>query len=100
MKLSEYVCISDLARLSSRQIEAFASYLKFIGIDFDDSFENIKYYNSQYPKDVLVVWDSFGLSRKPYITLTCPEDVDLTVRHGIDEVLRMVTIGEAMTHGC
>lgn len=96
MKLNEYFSLSDLATLSVEQFEALRKYLTFIGIDFDDSYENIKYYNSRYPEDVLTVWDTFGIPTKLYITLTCPEDEDLTIRHGIDEILRMVAIGEMM----
>lgn len=38
MKLNEYVCISDLTLLSSKQIEAFAAYLKFLGYNRAENF--------------------------------------------------------------
>lgn len=100
MKLNEYFCISDLLTLSVEQFEALRNYLKFIGIGFDYSYENIKFYNSKYPEYVFTAWDTCGLSTKPYITLTYLEDEDLTTRHDINDILRMAAIGEAMTHEC
>lgn len=95
MKLNEYVCISDLTRLSSKQIEAFSTYLKFLGYNRAENFwERRPAFNGA----VITIFDSITLGVS--VLWTVDVDTDLTKRILYEEVLRMVAIGEAMTHEC
>ena len=98
MKLNEYFSLADIASLSKEQFEALRKYLKFIGIDFDDPYEDIKFLFSNHNDYVLAVYDFGGFASTPYIRLTYDYDEDLTTRHDINDIMRMVEIGEAMTH--
>lgn len=100
MKLNEYFSVSDLTTLSVEQFEALRNYLKFIGVDFDISYEDMKFLFSNHIDCVLAVWDLGGFVSTPYIRLTYLEDESLTTRHDINDITRMVAIGEAMTHEC
>lgn len=96
MKLNEYVCISDLTLLSSKQIEAFAAYLKFLGYNrAEDFWERRPAFNDDA---VITIFDSTIYGE--YVLWTDGVDTDLTNRISYEEVLRMVAIGEAMTHEC
>lgn len=81
MKLNEYFSLSDVATLSIEQFEALRKYLKFIGIDFDLSYEYISFFIQKDPDTALTAWDSNGSVSTPYIVITYPDDEDLTTLH-------------------
>lgn len=96
MKLNEYVCISDLARLSLSQIEAFSTYLKFLGYVNSEGFWERRPHARLNAAISILPTVYYGGA----VLWTIVNDTNHHNRISYEDLLRMVAIGETMTHEC
>ena len=91
MKPGEYFLTEDVQRLTCDQYSSLMGYLKFMGVESRILYDEFIDDNSQ--DDLVVVWNSDHGFR---LLWSYFGDSDLTHQHTYDDMLRMISIFEAL----
>lgn len=90
MKLNEYFLLSDIKKLSSDEFNSLVEYLKLFGIEIEHSLKSLKR-NHRRIGSVWCVFDGYN-GDALYMTVSSLLDPDLTVRHDLADIKRMISL--------